>query len=76
MDSNFLTLTNMHAQSMKDKVLGGDPYTFINIIDATLEVGLEIATFGPPVKDNLPMECAKASRVRRIKVPVPLLPSL
>lgn len=51
---------------MIDEVLGEDPYTFIDIAGATLDTELEIAIFGPLVKDDSPL---KASRDEKNKSP-------
>lgn len=51
---HFLTLIDLNVQSLIDEVLRGDIYTFINIANVALGVGLEMATFSPLVEMILP----------------------
>lgn len=64
-DPNILTLIDMDAQFLIDEVLRGDPYTFIDIVGAALDVGLEMTTFSLPVEDD---PLLRALKMRRIKV--------
>lgn len=51
-DTNFLTLTNLDAQSLIDEAMKEDVYSFMVTVTATLNKKSETTALGPPSKDD------------------------
>lgn len=72
--TNFLTLTNLDAQSLIKEVLGEDPYSFIKVANTILDKGLEIIDYGPLVQDDPPLKHVGAPSSEKEKGPNPSFP--
>lgn len=70
-DTNFLILIDLDAQSLIKEVLRGDPYSFVVATNTILDIKMEIIDANFKVKDNPPL---KASGVEKGKSSSSLYP--